>query len=168
MSDVRSRFSWFGAALIAIGATMLLERLDVIDFGWGLVAWCVLAGFGGFKVADGFMRNARGSVFWGTVLLLVGLFNVLRYFDVIAFRSYLVFPMILIAVGLGFLLMYIISPKGWHVAILAGIFLGVGSVILIGELGYIDRWEVMHAVRSYWPVAPIVIGVSLLLRSRSA
>jgi hypothetical protein len=86
------RFSWFGVGLVIIGVAMLLDRLDVIPFGWQPVFWTLIAAFGIAKAVDGFGRKKSGHVFWGTILFLFGTYSLLRDLDVVELRSYWVIP----------------------------------------------------------------------------
>jgi hypothetical protein len=162
------RFSWLGVGLIAIGTAMILDRLDVISWSWHIVLWALLAFFGAFKVVSGFQQKRRGRVFWGTMLFLFGLYGVLRELDLFGVPSYLCLPLLMLMVGMSFLVMYISSPKDWHLIVPALSFLGIGGVLLLTEVGVLYRWDVLPLIKSYWPVALILFGLSLLLSRRSA
>ena len=156
------RYSWFGIGLVIIGAAMLLDRLDVIRFGWQPIFWTLIAAFGIAKAVDGFGRKKSGRVFWGTVLFLFGAYNLLRDLDVVELRSYWMLPAMLVIMGLSFLMMYISSLKEWHLLIPAILLLGIGAVMIMTEYGYFYRYDVFEAVRMYWPVGLILFGGAMV------
>jgi hypothetical protein len=159
------RFPLFGVALVLIGAAMLLDRTGVLSLSWPLVFWGAIALLGAFKLTRGFTvaTCGGGSLFWGTVLLAVGLYNVLRDMNVTVIDTYLELPALVTTVGAGFLMMFIRHPRHWHILIPALFFGGLGTLMLLSELGYFSRWEVMSVVRTYWPIVLILFGASLLL-----
>jgi hypothetical protein len=157
---------WFAISLILIGGTLLLHRLHVISFGWQGVGWALLCLFGAFKAVEGFSGHTRGKVFWGTLLFLVGLYGVLRHLDVVELRSYVTFPAILLALGFSLLATVLSNPKDWHLLVPALFFAALGTVLLLDEFGYFYRWDVVAAVKSYWPVVLILFGVAILLNRR--
>ncbi|MFY0626054.1 MAG: hypothetical protein JXR07_07160 [Reichenbachiella sp.] len=91
-----NRRAILGALFIAIGVLFLLDNLAYLDFRipYYLLTWqMILVAIGGFQLITG---NKRG----GLILLTVGIvFWLPEYFD-IRFRDY--WPIILIAIGLGF------------------------------------------------------------------
>jgi hypothetical protein len=159
-----NRFSWLGGGLLIIGSAMLLDRLDVVRFGWQPVFWTLVALFGIVKAVDGFGKKRSGRVFWGTFLFLFGVYELLRDLDVIELRSYWMFPAILLIIGLSLLMMYINSPREWHLLIPSLLLLGTGAAIILTEFGYFYRYDVIEAVRMYWPVGLILFGFALVAR----
>lgn len=167
-SPLSSRFPWFAVALILVGTTMLLDRVDLLPVQWQMVAWGVLMLFGAHRVILGFTVRWRGRVFWGTLLFLIGLYNVLYHLNVVERYPHMFFPVIMVAVGLSFLMMYALAPKEWHLLIPALTLTGLGAILLFAEYGYFDRWEIIWAIRRYWPVALILFGISILLKKRGS
>ena len=168
MTDILKRVPLLGVSLILIGAAMLLHRLHVVSIHWQTLVWAIIALFGLYRALDGFAVNMRGRIFWGSLIFFVGLYNVLRWLDVVYLdRSYL-FPLFVAAVGGSFLITYLSSPREWHILVPSVFFLGLGGLMIGTEMGYLYRWDVIPLVNTYWPVALIVFGVSLLSRHRSA
>jgi hypothetical protein len=161
------RFSWFGAALILLGITMLLNRLNVVPWSWHIAAWAMLALFGVDRALRGFQHTQGWRVFWGTMVFLVGLYNILRGLDIVELRSYFFFPVLMLMLGLSFLAMYLCRPAEWHLLIPTLSFLGLGVILMMTEIGYLYRWDVMPFIKSYWPVVLILFGVALLVNRRS-
>ncbi|UTX51214.1 hypothetical protein KI440_03330 [Candidatus Saccharibacteria bacterium TM7i] len=91
-----------GIIILAVGAGALLDALNVTAF-WGLFGtwWPVLVILAGiFTAAGDFRRN----YIWALVLGVVGTLLLLRNLDVVSFNVFgLIFPIILIAVGLSVL-----------------------------------------------------------------
>src|SRR5438093_13580268 len=103
------RFSWLGVGLVLTGAAMLLDRLDVVRFGWEPVLLALVGVFGFLKAIDGFEKKKSRRVFWGTCLFLFGGFKLLSVLDVVELPSHSMFPAMLVIIGLSFLTMYISS-----------------------------------------------------------
>jgi len=159
-----NRFSWLGTGLVIIGAAMLLDRLDLVRVGWQPVFWIVILIFGGLRAVDGFSRKKHGRVFWGTMLFLFGTYQLLRGLDVVELRSYWMLPAMLVIVGSSFLMMYVGSPREWHLLIPSALLLGTGAALILTEHGYIYRYDVIETVRLYWPVGLIMFGLALVAR----
>ena len=87
---------------------------------------------------------------------------------VVYISSYLLFPWTVVLVGVAFLMMFVVSPRNWHVLVPTVFFLGAGAVMVLAEMGYFDRWDVMDAMRQYWPIALILFGITLLLNRKSS
>ena len=158
------RFSWPGIGLVLVGTTMLLDRFTVIRFEWMTVLWAVVAVFGLVKAVDGFAKRRSSKVFWGTFFFLLGVYATLRHLDIVELRSYWWPPAVLLIIGFSILMMYVSSPRDWHLLVPAILCLGVGSAVVLAELGFIYRYDVSEAVRMYWPVGLILFGLALVLR----
>jgi len=168
MSAFRGKFPWFGAALILIGATMLMSRFHVVPLGWHEVFWGLVAAFGAYKIWTGFTGGHKGSIFWGTLFFLFGIYRILYSLEIFELPMDFGFPAFVTMVGTGFFLMYISSPREWHLLVPALFFLVLGVGMGMSELGYIYRWEFLRAIKTYWPLVLILFGGTLLLNRRSA
>jgi hypothetical protein len=168
METSKLRIPWFGVGLIAVGTTMLLHRIGVLNIGWHTALWGVVALFGAFKLTTAFMTHRSGAAFWGTVLLVVGGYQTLENLDLVYVSSYLLFPWTVVLVGVGFLMMFAVKPRDWHVLVPSAVFMGAGALMILSEMGYFDRWDVVDAFRQYWPIALILFGVTLLLNRKSS
>jgi hypothetical protein len=160
------RFPWFGIFLVVVGTGLLLDRLQILAFGWHRLFWsfCALCGFG--LVILGFVREHRGHVFWGTVLFLYGIFFTLRYFNMFEYHVHLFIPATLVILGLAFVMKVIYAPGDWSLLIPAAALIGLGILLVLAEFGYVDRYDIWHNVRLYWPVLLILLGVSLFFRRK--
>ena len=164
----KNRFNtpWIGIALIAVGVAMVLRRAHVLYVEWEAVAWGILALAGAIKLAVCFSRRSRRGAFWGTIFLSLGAYMLLDDLDVLAYGASMVPPVLVLAMGIGFLIMLILSPRELHVAVPGLFFTGLGALMVLYELGYVYNPDVLRVVGRYWPVALIVFGVSLLANRR--
>src|SRR5512140_672144 len=166
METSKMRFPWFGIALIVVGAAMLLHRLEIVNFGWHAALWGIVALFGAFKLITAFTTHRSGSAFWGTVLLVFGGYQLLEDLGLVYISSYLLFRWTVVLAGVGFLMMFAVQPRNWHVLVPSVFCLGTGSLMVLSEMGYFDRWDVVDAFRQYWPIALILFGITLLLNRK--
>ena len=186
------KFPWMGVLLILVGSALLLEKIHVLHFGFTRVLWAGVMVYGTAHVANAFSMNARGRIFWGTLLFFYGLYFLLRTFDFIEFRSHLFIPVTLVIVGAGFLMMYLNNfparpartPacrtgralaggqqsgwREWFSLVLALGLMGLGGAIIGGNLEYIDLADVWYVIRHYWPVVFILIGLTLVFKKRGS
>jgi hypothetical protein len=161
-----NRIPWFAVGLIVVGTAMILDRFDVISLAWPTVLWGLVAVFGAERMITGFSTRRRGRVFWGSFLFLFGVYRVLYRLDLVEVDHHLWFPTLMLILGLSFLAMYLAAPKEWPLLVPALIFVGFGGTLLLAEYGYFNRWEVMWAIKRYWPLALILFGFSLLVKRR--
>lgn len=165
---MKLRFSWFGAALILVGGVLLLHRLGVVSVGWHLAVWGVIALIGAVKLVNGFSLKQRGNAFWGTGFFLIGLYNVLAELGIYELRSFLIAPALVLTLGAAFLVMYLVVPRDWHVLVPTAFFLGLGTLMVMVEMGYLYQWDVEDIVRTYWPIGLILFGAALLLNRHAS
>jgi hypothetical protein len=147
---------------------MLLHRIGVMAFSWHAALWGIVALFGAFKLITAFTTGRCGAAFWGTVLLVLGGYQMLEELDLFYISSYLLFPWTVVLVGVGFLMMFAVKPRNWHVIVPSLVFLGAGAMMILSEMGYFNRWDVVEAFRQYWPIALILFGITLLLNRKSS
>jgi len=166
MERKRLRISWFGVALIILGLALLLDRFHILRVDFSQIFWALVMMFGIMKVVGGFSGNIRGRIFWGTVLFLFGLFFLLRSIDRIEIHAHMLPPAAFLIFGIAFFMMFLNDARDWHFIIPAVLLIGVGGAFTLTEFGYLSRWEVWEAVRLYWPVALILLGLVLIMRRR--
>jgi hypothetical protein len=160
------RFPVFGILLLVVGVALLLEKLDVIEFGWSKILWAAVAVLGAAIVIRSFVQNGRAGIFWGTLLFLYGLFFLLRSLDLIESQVAVFMPATFTILGFGFLMLFVSDPKDWHLLIPSVILLGFGGAFMLAEAGYIHRWEMWETFRTWWPLVLVLVGFSLVLRRR--
>ncbi len=166
MTVQKPKISVAGILLVVLGIVLLLERLDLVEIGFGRILWTSAALLGGWFVVRAFLYNERGKAFWGTALFLFSIYFLLRSFGVVEFHGRTIVPSALLIFSFAFLMLFVQNPRAWQVLIPAVILGGLGTVFILTDLGYLYSWDVLHTIRTYWPVALILIGISLLFRRR--
>lgn len=161
-----AKSSIFGILLIALGSMLLLDRLEVISFGWGRIFWMFLGIWGALLAVQGFSMKRRGRIFWGSLLFFVGFVFSLDAWDLIWLTDELGFGGMSLALGLAFAMLYIFEPRNVGVLVPTVLFVGFGAVMILVEYNYLDWWEVRRAIRDYWPVVLILWGAAILLKQR--
>jgi hypothetical protein len=163
MKALAMKFPWFGITLVAIGAALLVLNLRVVHVGWPTVIWAVIGAVGAVKLIRGITARCRREAFWGVVLLAAGLLAAMVREDVYDIGPGVAFAGLMMAVGAGFIVMFLLAPGGWRVLIPALIFLVFGASIMAVELDFVDRWQVGRMLATFWPVAFIAWGAALLV-----
>jgi hypothetical protein len=154
-----------GILFIIIGIALFLDKLAVWQLEWYtvypvlLIALAVLAGYSTFK-------GNTSSVFWAVTLGILGVAFALRNYALIPYyHTEELWPLFVLAPGIGFLSLYIVRPTDWGVLIPGSLLTFFGLITLLRTLGY--SWYVIHSVQTYWPLILIVIGLGLLYSSMS-
>jgi len=156
-----------GSLFIILGAALLLDRLDVMAFRWDKLFWIAATITGMFLTGDGLVRRKRGKTFWGSLLLFFSLFQTLTRFGAIERYGFYTLPALFIAFGIAFFLLYMLEPREVTLLIPALLLCGAGTVSLLWWWEIVDLYEVRSAVRTYWPLALVAIGLSIMVRRRS-
>ncbi|MBI3194529.1 MAG: hypothetical protein HYZ34_08710 [Ignavibacteriae bacterium] len=162
-----NKFSWFGIALIVFGALLLLIKTDILDIDFSQVIWAGVMVLGLGIVVQGFSRDKRGKVFWGTVLFLYSLYFFLHEFEFIEYYHHIFLPSSLIIFGIAFFMLFISNVREWALIIPSVFFIGIGGAFLLSEFGYVDCDEVWNTMWSYWPVLLIAVGLGILIKRRT-
>lgn len=160
------KIPWFGVALIAFGVLLLVDRLNVWNIDFSDIFWPLIMIMGLFIVAGGFSSVRKGKIFGGTLLFLYALFFFLRTFDQIDFHGHIFFPASFLIFGIAFLMLFFNNVREWFYLIPAVMLLAVGIAFIFSELGYLYRWEVWDAVRTYWPLVLVLLGLGIVFRRR--
>ena len=162
----QQRLPVFCILLLVVGVALLLEKLDVIEFGWSRILWAAVAVIGAAIVIRAFVYDGRGKIFWGTVLFLYGLFFFLRSMNLIEGHFTVFMPASMAILGFAFLMLFVSDPKDWHLLIPSVILLAFGGAFMLADAGYIRRWEMWDTFRTWWPAILVLVGFSLILRRR--
>jgi len=159
---MNSKFSSIvvGIIFIVFGGTLLLDKLGIIYFTWDdafpfvLIALSVLS----------FISVARGNksnAFWGTTLGILGVFFLLHNYEIF---HYLwigdTWPVYLVAIGLGFVVLYFFKPEDWGVLIPGGILTFLGVIFLLETMDL--SWYTIRLLKNFWPLILILIGFGLI------
>ena len=151
-----------GVLLIIIGLWLLAHRFFYFNLHWFRVYPVVLILFAALLFVETFRRHHSGALFWGVVVFVVGVFFALRNFEIIPYYyadEY--WPVFMMAMGLGFLALFVFRPGDWGVLIPAGIFLFFGTAFALRTFG-LWFWGWGRFLENYWPVVLIFIGVGVL------
>ncbi len=156
-----------GLVFILFGLGLLLDRLDMFAFGWTQIYPVIflLIAISSFLSAAAGQKNAA---FWAGIFAILGLFFTLRNFGVIPYYWFVEYwPIFLIALGFGFIFLYIFYPRDWGVLIPGAIFLGLGTLFILGTMDLLeDVFEnIVEITFTYWPLVLVLIGLLLLLNS---
>lgn len=153
-----------GLLLVLVGVALLLNKLDLVEWYWGDVYPVIMLGLGILFFSFVFVRRDRNASFWGTTFLLLGGFFFLRNFDIIPYYFWEeIWPVIPLAIGIGFIVLYAFKPEDWGVLIPGAVLLFIGIVALANTMDF--YWRTRELVEDFWPVILIVIGGALVLSS---
>lgn len=155
-----------GLVLIAIGLILLFHQLDIFYFRWRFVYPLILLGLSAMFFVPMLSKKDRSAVFPATILLVLGLFFFIRNFDLFAFDYYFYdfedfWPIFLIAVGLGFVVLFFVKPADWGVLIPGTVLLFFGVVFILRS----SRLFYWRDLGDFWPVILIAIGLSIVIGS---
>ncbi len=155
----------FGVMLILIGGGLLLRRMGFFDFGWNEIypiALLILGAMSMMSVAKG----DKNASFWGSFLLICGLFTFLKNYGVFQFLWEVdLWTIVLLAFGISFLVLYAFKPQDWGVLIPGAILTFFGLVAILDDLDV--SWLTIEAIQDLWPLILIIIGVGIILSSFS-
>lgn len=142
----------------------MLKRLNIAFSTWEYT-WPVLLLVIGFLFnLTGFLRQDGASAFWGTLLLLFGLFFTLRNFSILPFDFWYweeLWPIWLIIPGVAFIVMFIVKPQDWGVLIPGFLLLFIGAAYLSDDLD--PFWVKWYKFIRFWPVILIFLGLFLVI-----
>lgn len=100
-----------GGIIIAVGLSLLLDNLGIIRLHDIWQYWPVLLIVWG--VSHILTRNTGPGYIWGGVVALVGALLLLDNLDILYFNVHLIWPMIIIAAGVGMLLHALEHQRFW-------------------------------------------------------
>jgi hypothetical protein len=155
-----------GIFLILLGAALILNKLHVFHYGWGIILWVCLSVVGFVTVVQAFITRRRGVVFWGSLLFFVSVTMVAHRFVPIDFAPWDVPATFALTLGLSFLMLFFYDPRRLGVLIPVLFFVGYGVLYYLWWWDVIDWFEMKHYVSMYWPVLVILWGLSLIFRRR--
>jgi len=161
-----SDFPIFGIFLILLGAGLILNKLRVFHYSWGIIFWVCLSVAGVVTVVQAFMTRRRGVVFWGSLLFFVSVAMIAHRFVLIDFAPWDVPATFSLALGLSFLMLFFYDPRRFGVLIPVLFFGGYGVLYYLWWWDVIDWFEMRHYIFTYWPVFVILWGLSLIFRRR--
>jgi hypothetical protein len=161
-----SNFPIFGIFLILLGAGLILSKLHVFHYSWGIIFWVCSGVVGVVSVVQAFITRRRGIVFWGSLLFFVSVAMIAHRFVLIDFAPWDVPATFSLALGLSFLMLFFYDPRRFGVLIPVLFFGGYGVLYYLWSWDVIDWFEMRHYAFTYWPVFVILWGLSLIFRRR--
>ncbi len=167
ITQKRSRgFSIFGIFLILLGVGLILNKLHMIHYGWGIILWVCLGVVGLVAVVQSFITRRRGVVFWGSLLFFVSIAMLIHKFILLDFEPWDVPATFSLAFGFSFLMLFFYDPRRFGVLIPVLLFGGYGVLYYLWWWDVIDWFELKYYLHVYWPVLVILWGLSLIFRRR--
>ena len=166
MEQPKNRFPWLGIVLILFGAALLVKKLGYVDVSFHELFWPFVMLMGLVGVGRGFARGRRAKIFFGTLAFLYAVYFFLNGLDRFDISGHLMVGASFLIFGIAFFMVWLNDLRDWYFLIPAILSGGVGSALFVSELGYMSQWDVLDAVRIYWPLALILFGLGMVLRRR--
>lgn len=159
-------FSIFGIFLILLGAGLILNRLNLLRYKWGIILWVSLGIAGLAAAIQAFITQRRGVVFWGSFLFFSSIAMLVHRFELINYAPWDVPAALSLALGLSFLMLFFYNPHRFGVLVPVLFFGGYGVLYYLWWWDVIDWFEMKHYLQTYWPVLIILWGMSLIFRPK--
>jgi hypothetical protein len=159
-------FSIFGIFLILLGAGLILSRLEILHYKWGIILWSCLGIAGLAAAVQAFITRRRGLVFWGSFLFFSSIAMLVHKFELFDFAPWDVPATFSLALGISFLMLFFYEPRRFGVLVPVLFFGGYGVLYYLWWWDVIDWFEMKHYLHTYWPVLIILWGISLIFRRR--
>jgi uncharacterized membrane protein YoaK (UPF0700 family) len=151
---------WLAVALILVGAALLLDRADLIDFEWSYMIVVIGLAIG----VQGYVTKTRSSTFPAVFLTLLGLIFIGAEEHWFWWGWDEFWPFILIALGIAFFASaYVEREKGPSIP---GVILTALGVLFALGTTDIVRWREVRDIVQWWPVLLIALGGWLLVRRK--
>jgi len=147
-----------GLILIGVGLYLLGRRLHWLDFRFDEIYPFIFLVIGAFAASRIRGRGHREGVFATFFFLSLGIFFILRNYEIIPYIWH-PWPVWLVAAGLGFLATFLFVPNEWGTLIPAVVLLAFGGAFLLREFDVFYFYELSR----FWPVILIAIGLGILL-----
>jgi hypothetical protein len=152
-----------GIVLILIGVGILLDKWDILDFTWEEFYPLVLLALSLLSLLK-VTQGRKDASFWMVFLGTLGLFYFLRNYDIIISLWYIdSWPVLLLALGLSFVVMYFFKPYDWGNLIPGAILTFLGVAFLLKEMDV--RWLSFDLVADFWPLILVLIGMGIIISS---
>ena len=151
--------------LIALGAYLLFTQLDLISFSWQdvITYGFILIGF--IMFLNAFDRPDRRGILGGVFFMSYGVTLSLMRFSYVYPNDYFGYGTFFLALALGNLVYFLFRTERTQNLVWSAVFGGVGAVFLLMYFGYFHPWMVEDYVRTYWPLALILVGLVLILKA---
>lgn len=154
------RRSLVGFILLLAGLILLLDRWQPDFLGWNTL----LVALGVALIVAG-LRRDRGAILPGTFLFLLGVLLLIKEQHLIYIPWWQTFPLIVLALGVSFVVLYLFDPQRKGVLI-PGVLLIAGSLIYL-KFPYILE-EIFDWLKRWWPLLLVIVGLRLIWSSTRA
>jgi len=159
-------FSIFGVFLILLGLGLILSKLSLFHYRWGIIFWVCLGVAGLAATVQAFITRRRGVVFWGSLLFFSSIAILVHRFELLNFAPWDIPAAFSLALGLSFLMLFFYEPRRFGVLVPVLLFGGYGVLYYLWWWDVIDWFEMKYYIQTYWPVLIILWGISLIFRRR--
>ena len=159
-------FSLLGIFLIVLGAGLILSKLNVLHYRWGIVIWACLGIAGLTSAVQAFITRRRGMVFWGSFLFFISIAILIHRFELLNSAPWDIPAAISLALGFSFLMLFFYEPRRFGVLVPVLLFGGYGVMYYLWWWDVIDWFDLKYYIHTYWPVLIILWGISLIFRRR--
>jgi hypothetical protein len=167
MTRKRSKgFSMFGIFLILLGAGLILSKLNLLHYTWGIILWVCLCIAGLAATIQAFITRRRGVVFWGSFLFFSSIAMLVHRIEFLNFAPWDIPATFSLALGISFLVLFFYEPRRFGVLVPVLLFSGYGVLYYLWWWDVIDWFEMKHYVHIFWPILIILWGISLIFRRK--
>jgi hypothetical protein len=155
---------FFPVTLIVIGTLLLLNQFDLLELSRPFVFVLVLSLIlGAVLIRKALLTPSRKGILGGSFFILLAIGLLLMDFDYIPKDDILVFPMLLIPLGLANLIYFSFNRSSFTNVTFGIVFILASLPILIFYYGSIPYWEISDTISTYWPVLLITAGLGFLI-----
>ena len=154
---------FFPVTLIVIGTLLLLNQFNLIEFSRPYFFIVGFAIFGLVLLRKAFLTSTRKGLLGGSFFVFLSIALLMLDFGYIPISDYMIFPIILIPLGLSNLILYSFTRTNFTNVTFGIIFILAGLPFLIFHYGYISYWDISDTISMYWPVLLITAGLCFLV-----
>ena len=154
---------FFPITLIVIGTLLLLNQFNLLQFSrpyFFIIGFIIL---GAVLARKAFLTPTRKGLLGGSFFIMLSLALLLMDLGYIPIYDDLIFPMLLIPLGLSNLIYYSFTRASFTNLTFGLIFILAGLPFLFFHFGSLSYWEISDAVSTYWPVLLITAGLGFLI-----
>ena len=155
---------WLGIILILIGLLLLMDETEIMSLEWFDILFYAFVVMGIMMFSKGMGRSDKNGILGGTFFISFGILMLLISNRILMTDDEFVFAILFLCLSLSNLVYFIFRSSRWFNLAWTAIFGALGSLLLISYYGYYPSWYIYEIIETYWPVAIILIGLTLLLR----
>jgi hypothetical protein len=156
--------NWPAFLLILVGATLLLNSFDIIDFVAGDLFTYGFIILGVIFLVNGYSREDKKGIFGGTFFFTYGVVLTLMRTGAIYRDDDLGFGWFFLALAAANLVNYLFKTERTSNLVWGFIFGILGGSFILSYYGYLSRWFCFEQIDHYWPLILVILGISLILK----